>query len=136
MYFEPTFDGLWHFFYTVLVLIYVWIFFSSIFIFKLVDMCEDWYICKWIRFLGETLLSVLGHICFMPIFSISLNIFLCDDGIGDELTSSYLSQDCRYFCYKGKHLLMSIIIAVSLILYLPTTIYCRPLWELLQPTLY
>ena len=70
------------------------------------------------------------HFGLLPIFSMLMNVFLCEKGIGNSLTDSFLNQDCTSFCYKGNHLTNAILTGLCLLIYLPTAIYFRPYWEI------
>ena len=85
---------------------------------------------KKIHWIIQIFFLVLTHLWLLPIFSMLMNIFLCDYTVGNSLTDSFLNQDCRNFCYSGKHLYFAIITGLCLIIYLPASIYLRPYWEL------
>ncbi|CAG9319094.1 unnamed protein product [Blepharisma stoltei] len=86
--------------------------------------------------LADYLMPILGNLCFIPFVSICLDIFICDQSIGNNFTDSFLSKDCYYFCWKDEHLVYSIISFIALILYEPLAVFCRPLWQELQPMLH
>jgi hypothetical protein len=61
-----------------------------------------------------------------------MNIYICTEGISDNLTDSFLHQDCSTFCYTGVHLKYVIASTIVIFVYLPIAIFCRPLWEIKQ----
>ena len=90
---------------------------------------ENLYFFSKVHDVNIIMLPVLGHIGFQPLISMSLNIFLCREGISDALEDSYAEFDCKTFCYKDKHKDFAIISFVSIIWYLITAIILRPYWE-------
>ena len=82
-----------------------------------------------INLITQIAIPFIGHFGFMPILSMLMNVFLCEKGIGNNLTDSFLNQDCTSFCYKGNHLTNAILTGLCLLIYLPTAIYFRPYWE-------
>ena len=135
LYFQVQFENFWKLFFSVLCFAIVWIFLCFAVIFKCDDAFEDNFFCGKIKFLTELLLPILGHIGFLPIFSMLLNIFLCNKAIGSSLTDSYLDADCAEFCYTGTHRAYAVISAIAISFYLPLAIYCRSIWESTQPSL-
>ncbi|CAG9332931.1 unnamed protein product [Blepharisma stoltei] len=98
--------------------------FPTNFIFRNLDAIADYF------------MPILGDLCFIPFISICLDIFLCDQSIGDNFTDSFLAQDCYYFCWKDEHLAYAILSVFALIAYEPLAVFCRPLWQELQPLLH
>ncbi|CAG9332930.1 unnamed protein product [Blepharisma stoltei] len=86
--------------------------------------------------LADYLMPILGNLCFIPFTSVCLDIFLCDQSIGDSFTESFLAWDCYYFCWKGEHLYYAVFSVLALTAYAPLAIFCRPLWQELQPLLH
>ena len=85
--------------------------------------------------LADYALPVLGHLTMSPIFSMHLNIFSCTQGIDDDLTKSFLQDDCDTFCWKSSHLISAAISLTLSTLYIFFTIFSRPYWELTMPDL-
>ena len=83
---------------------------------------ENLYFFSKVHDANTVMLPVLGHIGFQPLISMSLNIFLCREGISDTLKDSYTEFDCKTFCYKDKHKDFGIISFVSIICFLITAI--------------
>ena len=106
---------------------FFWIVLCGVVISNLQKRYENKFFCGMIKFLSELCLPVLGHFCFISIFSMLMDIFICDNGIGSGLTSSYLNQDCTTFCYMGKHKNYVILATFCITFYLPSAVYSRPL---------
>ncbi|CAG9319101.1 unnamed protein product [Blepharisma stoltei] len=105
----------------------------------LLRLDEKWRVISVFRFLSwlaDYLMPILGNLCFIPFISICLDIFLCDQSIGDNFTESFLARDCYYFCWKSEHLVYAILSFLALFLYVPLAIFCRPLWQELQSMLH
>ena len=86
-------------------------------------------------FLAEMPMPIFGHICFLSLLSMLMNIYQCDNGIGNNLTDSYLNQDCTTFCYTGAHQTYVILGSLCISLFIPLAIYSRPHWETAQRSL-
>ncbi|CAG9319135.1 unnamed protein product [Blepharisma stoltei] len=101
----------------------------------LLRLDEKWQfisIFKFLSWLADYLMPILGNLCFIPFISICLDVYLCDQSVGDDFTDSFLARDCHYFCWKDEHLVYAILSCLALILYVPLAIFCRPLWQELQ----
>ncbi|CAG9319093.1 unnamed protein product [Blepharisma stoltei] len=105
----------------------------------LLRLDEKWHfipIFRYLSILADYAMPILGNLCFIPFVSICLDIFICDQSIGENFTDSFLSKDCYYFCWKDEHLAYAIISFIALLLYEPSAVFCRPLWQELQPILH
>lgn len=91
---------------------------------------EKLYLLGKIQDLSEILLPVLGHIGFLPLISMTLNVFVCKEAISDALEDSFAEFDCKMFCYKGKHKKIAIVSLISIASYLIPAIILRPYWEM------
>ncbi|CAG9318585.1 unnamed protein product [Blepharisma stoltei] len=120
----------------VLAWIGVWIIFCVVVLLKLHDRWEDVWIFRNIDILAENLMPILGNLCFMPFISICLDVFLCDEAIGDSFTDSFLLRDCYAFCWQDSHLVYAIISFVAILVYEPLAVFYRPLWQELQGNLH
>ncbi|CAG9332923.1 unnamed protein product [Blepharisma stoltei] len=114
----------------------LWVILCSVVLLRLDEKFPMSFIFRNLGTLAEYLMPVLGDLCFIPFISICLDIFLCDQSIGDNFTDSFLSEDCYYFCWKDEHLFYAIFSIIALIAYEPLAVFCRPLWQELQPILH
>mmetsp|Transcript_21306 Transcript_21306/g.21096 ORF Transcript_21306/g.21096 Transcript_21306/m.21096 type:complete len:167 (-) Transcript_21306:68-568(-) len=73
------------------------------------------------------LMPIIGNLMFIPIVSLLLDVFICDEAIGENFTDSFMIKDCYQFCWKGEHVIYAAISAVSLAVYGPLAVFCRPL---------
>jgi hypothetical protein len=129
-YFGFKFDTFW-------VLIYCLFFYSLIWsIVCIFTILFDGFPVKKSILLKDSIFPILGQICFMPVFSELMNIYLCGQGIGDSLTDSFMDYDCTLSCYTGKHLIFAVVGGIFILSYLITAIYLRPVWEYLQTSLH
>ncbi|CAG9309801.1 unnamed protein product [Blepharisma stoltei] len=84
--------------------------------------------CNIFEKLPEWLIPFVGNICYMPILFTLLGVFQCDQSIGNEITDSFMRQDCEIFCWKGHHITLVVLAVIALILYLPVAmnlkLYC------------
>ncbi|CAG9309838.1 unnamed protein product [Blepharisma stoltei] len=74
----------------------------------------------------ELLLPIFSSICFLPIISILLSVIQCIDGIGDDLSNSFIKQDCTTFCWEKSHSAWAVLSILALFIYLPLDIFFRP----------
>ncbi|OMJ69646.1 hypothetical protein SteCoe_32578 [Stentor coeruleus] len=135
LYFNLKNEIFWHFFYSVLVLSYLWIF-LCIFIMLRIDLrFSSNYIISGISLTCDIFLPLFGHLGFIPMISMLFNIFNCNQGIGNNLTESFLDLDCTCFCYKNAHLTVMVLTTISLTFFIPLAVFYRPEWERRQKML-
>ncbi|CAG9319091.1 unnamed protein product [Blepharisma stoltei] len=120
----------------VLTGILVWIILCVVVLFRLDEKWKNFEIFRFLAWTADYLMPILGNLCFIPFISICLDIFLCDQSIGDNFTDSFLTKDCYVFCWKGSHLIYAILSCLALLSYEPLAVFCRPLWQELQPMLH
>ncbi|CAG9332940.1 unnamed protein product [Blepharisma stoltei] len=116
--------------------IILWVILCLVVLLRLDEKFQTVSMFRYLDILADYLMPILGNLCFIPFISICLDIFLCDQSIGDNFTDSFLAQDCYYFCWTGEHLAYAILSVFALIAYEPLAVFCRPLWQELQPLLH
>ncbi|CAG9319119.1 unnamed protein product [Blepharisma stoltei] len=116
--------------------ILLWAILCAVILLRLDEKWNFLSVIKFLSWLADYLMPILGNLCFIPFISICLDIFLCDQSIGDNFTDSFLARDCYYFCWKDEHLTHAILSFLALFLYVPFAIFCRPLWQELQGMLH
>ncbi|CAG9319080.1 unnamed protein product [Blepharisma stoltei] len=116
--------------------IVIWITMCMVILFRLDEKYARVSPFRLIAWLADYLMPILGNLCFIPFISICLDIFVCDESIGDSFTDSFLAKDCYYFCWKDEHLVYAIISFIALVCYCPLAVFCRPLWQELQHLLH
>ncbi|CAG9332932.1 unnamed protein product [Blepharisma stoltei] len=114
----------------------LWVILCLVVLLRLDEKFPTNLIFRYLDILANYLMPILGDLCFIPFISICLDIFLCDQTIGDNFTDSFLAQDCYFFCWTGEHLTYTILSVFALIAYEPLAVFCRPLWQELQPYLH
>jgi Periplasmic binding protein/Receptor family ligand binding region len=135
MYFDLTFNRYWEFLFSLIGFSVVWVILCVMIILRCKPSFQTCFVYDWMKYLTDLILPMLGHIGFLPIFSMLMQIYLCEQAIGETLQDSFLKHDCTTFCYQGKHKTYTIISIIVTTLYLLTAIYCRPLWEQAQYSL-
>jgi hypothetical protein len=65
----------------------------------------------------------------MPIIGILLDVYICDEASGEELSDSFLWRDCHVTCWQGAHAIYVALAFVGLASYLPLAVYMRPAWQ-------
>ncbi|CAG9316739.1 unnamed protein product [Blepharisma stoltei] len=114
----------------------LWVILCIVVLLRLDEKWSYLWIFKFLGWLGDILMPILGNLCFIPFVSVCLDIFVCDQSISDDFTDSFLASDCFYFCWKDAHLYYAILSCFALIAYEPLAVFCRPLWQELQPMLH
>ncbi|CAG9313527.1 unnamed protein product [Blepharisma stoltei] len=107
---------------------YLWLLLSGflylrIFEWKNIELFDN------IGVLAKFITPIIGNLGLIPIAHILLTIFQCENGIGNKLSDTYMSHDCSVYCYKSPHIFFIILSAITLLIYLPLSILCRPLWH-------
>ena len=92
-------------------------------------------IFNWLDFFSEYIMPVYGDLGFIPILSVILDTFTCTKSVESGITKSYNSHDCNNYCWTGSHLSLSILAIITLIVYLPSFLVFRPIWQNYQKTL-
>jgi hypothetical protein len=90
-------------------------------------------VCRYLGQISEYLLPIIGDVGFLPIISILLDVFVCDQAYtesGDpEMTDSILARDCHENCWTGVHVYYAPMSFIGLVLYVPLAVYSRPIWQ-------
>ncbi|CAG9313848.1 unnamed protein product [Blepharisma stoltei] len=93
---------------------------------------SNFVIFQYLDELGDFLMPILGNLCFIPFVSVLLDIFVCDEAIGNNFTESFLATDCYQFCWQRTHIIYVILAILALLTYEPLAVFCRPLWQEFQ----
>ncbi|OMJ92512.1 hypothetical protein SteCoe_4754 [Stentor coeruleus] len=123
-----TKDVYWMGVYVTLITCLVWFYLSIVVIFRL-DEKFKYSVFKFSNTLAISLMPIIGDLLFLPIVSILLFIFDCHEGTGESLTESFLTKDCSTYCWKDHHLTYSILSIFTLLIFLPLSIFLRPVWQ-------
>jgi Receptor family ligand binding region len=132
LYFDFKFYSYWVLFYSLLGLMCAWVILVTIIVCRFKYSFQNIFIYDWLRILPDLILPFLGHVGLLPVFSLVMHIYLCEQAIGEDLQDSFLQRDCTTFCYQGNHKIYVIISSILTTFYLLSTIFCRPLWEKTQ----
>lgn len=84
----------------------------------------------------DLLMPIIGSVCFLPIISVLLEVFLCDQAIGHNITDAVLTKDCYQHCWVFPHSLYVSLAVLALLIYVPSAVFYRPLWQQLQSNLH
>lgn len=92
----------------------------------------------WIAWLS---LPYLGNLCFLPIVSILLDVFVCNHAVGINpaaltFSDTILSRDCYVRCWQDSHIYYVIFAIIGLFIYAPLAVLLRPLWQEFQVQLH
>lgn len=78
---------------------------------------------KFNYYLVQIFVGILGNAVYLPIISILITIYECNESKGEDLTDSFLDRDCFTFCWNSSHLYISITTLILLTLYIPSHLY-------------
>ncbi|CAG9335812.1 unnamed protein product [Blepharisma stoltei] len=120
----------------VLGLSAAWIILCITVFYRLDEKYNHIFIFRFLGQLAEFLMPILGNLCFIPFVSILLDVFVCDESIGNRFTDSFLAKDCYQFCWKDSHIVYAILSGIAILIYEPLAVFCRPLWQEFQPVLH
>ncbi|CAG9331430.1 unnamed protein product [Blepharisma stoltei] len=126
----------WWFYTAIIILCGLWCIFCIEIFWHLDETFNNIWFFRALGILADYSMPILGNLCFIPFISILLEVFVCDNSIGNDFKDSYLSIDCYQFCWQGSHIPYAILSTVSLICYHPFAVYCRPLWQEFQHELH
>lgn len=91
---------------------------------------------QWLESFSDRWLPFLGDICFLPIVSFLLNIYLCDQSYSPSFASSVFHFDCFVGCWQLTHWVYVVLVSLCLAVYIPLAVYTRPAWQRIQATLH
>ena len=131
-YFSFKFDKFWLLFYAIFS---VSLTCTIIFLMKLtkLESLIPNVIQNTFQFLAKSLLLIIGHLLFLPTVSMLFNIFSCYRSTGDNLTDSFLENDCKTNCYTGTHKSFAIYTFLVLFLFISLGTFYRPSLQYLNP---
>lgn len=86
----------------------------------------DYFVPKVIMNAFPILGSVLGTVFFIPNLSTLLSVFRC---LEESHNRSFLTHDCQTWCWEGEHIVAIIGSTTAILLYLPFSLWARPVWQ-------
>lgn len=135
-FFSMTQGGFWLLLDFVFAVCAFWLFALLMLHYDLWKCTENMCVFPTVRQLTDLLMPVMGSVCFLPIISVLLEVFLCDQATGNEVTDAVLTKDCYQHCWVFPHSLYVSLAVLSLVIYVPPAVFYRPLWQLLQSNLH
>lgn len=117
----------------VLGLVFMWVVCSIIVLTKIDLRCKGTCaICYYIGVASEFILPLMGNAAFLPITSILLDVFVCDEAYSEDgdpdWTDSFLYRDCEENCWTDDHKMYVSVALVGMFAYIPSAVFARPLW--------
>ncbi|CAG9309795.1 unnamed protein product [Blepharisma stoltei] len=113
----------WGYLYIAQIISCYWVITAFILICKLFNINSA--ILQYARSLALLLLPIIGHFLFVPIISVLLSIFQCDQGVDSNITDSFIRQDCNTYCWDNKYFIWGSFSIASLVTYIPLSINFR-----------
>lgn len=135
--FVQTFKSIFSFFLADIVSLTFSVYWSIVWICVVLSILFCIYICvlflHWVDHLPNSFVSVLslfgpivGTIAFIPLLSVLLSVFSCAESSSQ---GPFLARDCTTLCWEGRHVVITIVSALSILLYLPLALWARPVWQ-------
>ncbi|OMJ86675.1 hypothetical protein SteCoe_11759 [Stentor coeruleus] len=134
-YFDITFSPFWICIYFLLGFSIIWIFISIIISKNLHSNFSRFFIFDKFKAFSQMFSPIIANLSLIPIIAMFLEVYLCNEGIGNNLSDSFVSRDCTTFCYEGLHLKISIGVCIILGIYVGLIVYLRTMWEKIQTSL-
>ena len=134
-YFDFNFERFWTLYIIVLIVTYTYIILTLLFLVLSQDFIQKNYVLSKLQDLSNVILPLIGHIGFLPLISMLMNIFICEEGLGKDLEESYLERDCTQFCYSGKHRSFVVAGIIATSGFIIISCFLRPYWESIQVSL-
>lgn len=135
-YFNLEDERFWKAFYAIFGIICIFVFLCIMQFFKVSEKFQRFHILQLIHKFSISFLPIFGHFLFIPVVSTLLDIFMCNNKIGDDLSDSYLDQDCNTFCYTVEHKIIVVLTGFLLIAFVILAMPYRVFWEGLIPELH
>ncbi|CAG9329357.1 unnamed protein product [Blepharisma stoltei] len=126
----------WIFLDFIFACVLLWVILSTNVLLRLDEKFPSVPLLRFLNQLADLLMPVLGNLMFIPIVSVLLDVFVCDKSIGNNFTDSYMVKDCYQFCWKDSHIIYAAISGLCLLIYEPLAVFCRPLWQELEPLIH
>jgi len=92
--------------------------------------------CTTVEQFADFALPIVGNLGFLPFLSCLMEVFLCDQTTGEKWSDAVLNKDCYQRCWTYPHYVYVFGACGALLLYMPTAVFCRPLWQEFQPALH
>lgn len=105
-------------------------------LFKLDAKFQRFRIGRIIAKFSEIFLPIGGELLFLPIMNILLNVFECEQAVGDpsnlDYLDSILTKDCYAKCWHSTHIMYVCLSLISFLIYQPFAVMTLPLWSILE----
>jgi len=92
--------------------------------------------CPTMRYFLGLLIPAYARIAYMPILLTLLSCFNCYRSVGDSFTDSFLNRDCYEMCWTGRHLVISILAAATVLALVPVALKMQLHWQLIPAELH
>jgi ABC-type branched-subunit amino acid transport system substrate-binding protein len=99
---------------------------------------KSWW-CEIVGNIAHIALPLLGNVCFIPLISVLMDVYICDQAVGYGslgYTDSILAKDCYAYCWSKPHTIYAVFASISLICYISSAILLRPVWQDYQSNLH
>ena len=81
---------------------------------------------KIVGLINSAYLPFIGNTMFLPFASLLFDAFVCDH---QAQKKPFVSRDCYMTCWETDHIPYIILSGLALILYVPVSVFLRPLWQ-------
>ncbi|CAG9329489.1 unnamed protein product [Blepharisma stoltei] len=91
----------WFFLGFIFGVVFIWAVLSVTVLFRLDERLPTIGLFRLLNKSADFLMPILDNLMFIPIVSLLLDVFICDESIGENFTDSFMIKDCYQFCWKG-----------------------------------
>ncbi|CAG9329486.1 unnamed protein product [Blepharisma stoltei] len=91
----------WFFLDFIFGVAFIWAVLSVTVLFRLDERLPSIGLFRLLNKSADFLMPILGNLMFIPIVSLLLDVFICDESIGENFTDSFMIKDSYQFCWKG-----------------------------------
>ena len=128
-YFNIEFKEFFRFYNTLLILVYFYCFISIVFFTKIFRFISRRAFYDKISDYIQYFIYFIGHICYMPIILLLLEIVECKNSNGDSIYDSYLERDCGQLCFQGSHMMYLVVGLLGALIYSAVSSFFRIRFE-------
>lgn len=135
-YFNANYDSFWQCIYITVTICIIWVLTCIILIKNLHEYLIKYWLFEKFKSFSQIFFQLMVNLSLIPILTMLLEVYICNESIGKNFTDSFVSRDCKTFCYKNFHLKASIGVGFILPIFIGSLVYLRTIWEKNQALLH
>ena len=125
-------DIYWWVLHVCFIITFLWVCFFMISVYKIHEKYTESGWAANLKAVSDYALPLIGNAVFLPLIVTFINVYACNETIGDDIDDAVLDKDCHVECWTGIHYGYVAAVTICLLIYVPSSVYMRPrLQELL-----